>query len=120
MIYMFWWTEIYMFLTAFIHSSSPIRLWVVRKAVSFYFEWLLIPRPVHQAEEPPLVGFPQLNIQYIPIYPTYLKQLLHPKPEDALCRDDRTNLFTFMEEQRLRVFEIWVLRGVPKRNEIRE
>jgi len=48
---------------------------------------------MHQAEEPPLVRCPQLHIQYIPIYPPYLKHFLRPKPEDALCRDDRIHLF---------------------------
>jgi len=47
---------------------------VVRKAVRFYFEGLLTPRQMHQAEEPPFVRCPQLHIQYIPIYPPYLKQ----------------------------------------------
>jgi len=63
-----------MFPTEFIHSPSLIPLLVVRKAVRFYFEGLLTPRPMHQAEEPPLVRCPQLRIQYIPIYPPYLKQ----------------------------------------------
>jgi len=32
---LFWWTEIYIFPAAFIHSPSLIPLWVVRKAVRF-------------------------------------------------------------------------------------
>jgi len=50
--------------------------------------------PNPQAGGSPLVGCPQLLIQYIRSYPLYWRPILHPQPEDAPCRGDRDTIIT--------------------------
>jgi hypothetical protein len=49
-----------------------------------------------QAGVLPLVGYPQLLIQYICSYPPYWRLFLHPWPEDVPCLGDRD---TFIMEK---------------------
>ena len=51
--------------------------------------------PNPQAGGPPLVGCPQLLIQFIRSSPPYRRPFLHPQPEDAPCRGDRDPLITW-------------------------
>jgi len=44
------------------------------------------------AGKPPIVGCPQLLIQYICSYPPYWRPFLHPQPEDAPYLGDRDPL----------------------------
>ena len=62
--------------------------------IRFYGEELLAPRPILKLEEPPLVGCPQLLIQYIRSYLPYWRPFLHPQLEDAPCCGDRDPLIT--------------------------
>jgi hypothetical protein len=56
-----------------------------------YFLWrgVVSTSPNPQAGGPPLVGCPQLLIQFTHSYPPYRRPFLHPQPEDAPCRGDR-------------------------------
>ena len=65
-----------------------------RNTIRFYGEELLPPRPAPQAGGPPLVGCPQLLVQYIRSYPPYWRPFLHPQAEDMLCPGDRDPLIT--------------------------
>ena len=49
-----------------------------------------------QARGPPLVGSPQLLIQYIRSYSPYRRPLFYPQPEDTPCRGDRDPLIMGM------------------------
>jgi len=53
-----------------------------------------ITSPNPQAGGPPLVGCPQLLIQYIRSYFPNWRQFLHPEPEDAPCCGARDPLIT--------------------------
>ena len=59
-----------------------------RNTIHVFGKELLPPLPTPQAGGPPLVGCPQLFIQYIRSYPPYWRSFLHPQPEDAPCRGD--------------------------------
>ena len=63
---------------------------------SFYGEELLAIRPTPQAGRSPLVGFPQLLIQYIRSYPPYYRRFLHPQPEHAPFSGDSDPLIMGM------------------------
>jgi hypothetical protein len=55
----------------------------------FSWEGVVSTSPNPQAGGPPLVGCPQLLIQFIHSYPPYRRLFLHLQPEDAPCRGDR-------------------------------
>ena len=61
---------------------------------TFLLWGLVSTSPIPQAGGPPLVGCPQLLIQYIRSYPPYWRPFLHPQPEDAPCCGDRDWLIT--------------------------
>ena len=63
---------------------------------SFYGEELLALHPTPQAGRSPLVGFPQLLIQYIRRYLHILRPFPHPQPEDAPFSGDRDPLIMGM------------------------
>jgi len=48
---------------------------------------VVITSPKPQAEEPPIVGCPQLVMQYIRTHPAYWKLFFYPQPEEAPCLD---------------------------------
>jgi hypothetical protein len=60
------------FVTA-VNKNGPRLLEIFRNRLIFYFEELLAPLPTSVARGPPLVGCPQLLIQYIRSYPPYLE-----------------------------------------------
>jgi hypothetical protein len=69
-----------------------------RNYARVYNEALLAP----QAGGPPLVGCPQLLIEYIHSYPPYWRPFLHPQPEGVLChgKRDPLNIVTVVLENR--------------------
>ena len=62
-----------------------------RNKDSFYGDEVLAPCP-SQAGGPPLVCCPRLLIQYISSYSPYWRPFLHPQPEHAPCRGERTHI----------------------------
>jgi hypothetical protein len=79
-------------------SSLPPDCFVSRGSIltyEYYLTWIfsqggvVSTSPNPQAGGPPLVGCPQLLIQFIHSYPPYRRPFLHPQPENVPCRGDR-------------------------------
>ena len=67
-------------------SPGPRHFWMIHNMMRFYGEELLAPRPIPQVGGPPLVGCPQLFIQYFHSHTPHWRPFLHPQPEDTPCR----------------------------------
>ena len=74
-------------------SRNPRHMYLFRNKASFYGEELLPPRPHPKLGTTPC-RLCATTYSYIRNYLPYLRQYLHPQPEDAPCRADRDRLIT--------------------------
>jgi hypothetical protein len=74
------------------HCAVRDFVWTFRNKIMFLRWGPVSTSPSPRAGGQPLVGCPRLLIQYIRSYPPYCRPFLHPQPEDAPCRGDRTHL----------------------------
>ena len=66
------------------HQSGTEALFVNISKNDTFWRWGVISTsPNSQARGPPLVGYPQLLVEYFRIYPSYWWPFLHPQLEDV-------------------------------------
>jgi len=78
-------------LTSVRHLSQASHLWMFLN-ISVLQGRVVSTSPNPQAGGPPLVGCPQLLIQFIRSCPSYRRPFLYPQPEDAPCSGDRASV----------------------------